>query len=71
MVAAATGVGLGIPTALATSRLMSSLLFGVDSADPRVYVAAAAGLSGVALLASWIPARRATRVDPVRAMRVE
>jgi putative ABC transport system permease protein len=71
--AAAAGVGvlLGIPAALATSRLMSSLLFGVQSTDPRVYLAAAAGLSGVTLIASFIPARRATRIDPVRAMRVE
>ncbi len=69
--AGALGVALGLPAALASSRLLESLLFGVRPADPRVYFACAIVLGGVALLASWIPARRVTRLDPLRAMRSE
>jgi putative ABC transport system permease protein len=65
------GVGLGVGASLGLSRLMTSLLFGVKASDPATYVGVAAGLTVVALGACWIPARRATRVDPVIALRYE
>jgi predicted permease len=66
---AALGAGIGLIAALALSRLMSSLLFGVSALDPVTYVGVAATLVGVAMLASWIPARRAAAVDPATALR--
>jgi putative ABC transport system permease protein len=65
------GVTLGVGASLALTRLMSSMLFGVKASDPLTYVGVAVGLSLVALAACWIPARRATRVDPVIALRYE
>jgi putative ABC transport system permease protein len=50
---------------------MSALLFGVSSLDPATYAAVAAALAGTALLASYLPARRASRVDPADALRFE
>jgi putative ABC transport system permease protein len=67
----AFGVVLGIAASLATTRLMSSLLFGISTTDPLTFVGVAALLSSVALLASYLPARHATRVDPVVALRYE
>jgi putative ABC transport system permease protein len=52
-------------------RLMSSLLFGVNPFDPVTYVAVVAGLGVVAVLATWLPARSATRIDPMLALRSE
>jgi putative ABC transport system permease protein len=68
---AAFGLGLGIIAALALSGLMSSLLFGIQPCDPATFVAAAAALALVAIAACYIPARRATRVDPIVALRCE
>ena len=68
---AALGVVIGIAASLAITRLMSSLLFGISTTDPLTFVAVAALLSGVALLASYIPARRAMRVDPIVALRYD
>jgi predicted permease len=65
------GIVLGITGALAVSRLMQQTLFEVDSADPLVYVAVSTTLLLVAECASWFPARRATRIDPVIALRSE
>jgi putative ABC transport system permease protein len=65
------GAACGLVAALALTRLMKSLLYEVSPADPVTYVAVAAGLIVTASLASYLPARRATRIDPVEALRVE
>jgi putative ABC transport system permease protein len=52
-------------------RLLSSFLFGVNAFDPLTYVAVAAGLGLVSLVATWLPARQATRIDPMLALRSE
>jgi ABC-type antimicrobial peptide transport system permease subunit len=62
---------LGLFAALACLRLASDLLFGVSATDPRTLVAVVALLGGVALAALYLPARRATRVDPVVALRTD
>ena len=68
---AAAGVALGLCGAMAGARLLSSQLYGVGSRDPLTYAAISGLLTAVALVASWLPARRATRVDPVIALRTE
>ncbi len=68
---ALTGVALGVAAALALTRLMKSFLFGVSSTDPLTFVGVALLLTFIALLACWIPARRATKVDPLIALRCE
>ena len=61
----------GVAGAMGLTRLMSSLLFGVSTMDPVTFGSVALGLSTVALLASYVPARRAAKVDPVVALRFE
>lgn len=65
------GVAIGTVSAFALSRLIETLLFGITARDPAVFVAVPAVLTSVALLAVWLPARRATRIDPVDALRCE
>jgi putative ABC transport system permease protein len=68
---AAVGVVIGIVAALALSRVVASLLYGVSATDLATFVGVPVALAVIAMLATLVPARRATRVDPVVAMRTE
>jgi putative ABC transport system permease protein len=69
--AAAVGVFVGLGLAWGVTRLLSSLLFEVDPADPVTFGLAASLLFGATLLASYLPARRVTRIDPIEVLRTE
>ena len=67
----AAGIALGIGVAAAITRVMSSFLFGVGATDPTTYAVVSVALAAVALLATYLPARRAARVDPIVALRAD
>jgi putative ABC transport system permease protein len=66
---AALGLTIGVVAALGTTRVLGGLLYDVEPTEPLAFVAAATMLIGVTVIASWIPARRAARVDPSEALR--
>jgi ABC-type antimicrobial peptide transport system permease subunit len=71
MALVAIGMVIGVPVTLALARLVSSLLFGLQANDPVVLTLAGVTLAVVAAVASYLPARRASRLDPMRALRYE
>ena len=66
---AGMGLAVGVPVALGASRLLGSLLYGVSPTDPVVFVVMPAMVLAVAMLACYVPARRAMRMDPLAALR--
>ena len=71
MTVALAGIATGLAGAFALTRLMASMLYGVQATDPRVFAAASATLLFTAVLASWRPARKAAGIDPMIALREE
>ena len=71
LVLVSIGIAIGIPAAIGAARLIASQLFGLTAADPLTVSAAAVVLIAVAALAGYLPARRASRVDPIVALRYE
>ena len=65
----AVGVVLGVAAAVASTRLLGALLFDVKAVDPIVFAAMSATMIGIGVLASYMPARRASNVDPIEALR--
>jgi ABC-type antimicrobial peptide transport system permease subunit len=71
LVLTATGIALGIGIAAALTRVISEFLFGVNAIDPATYAAVSLILTAIALLATYLPARRASRVNPIIALRAD
>jgi putative ABC transport system permease protein len=71
MIWVAVGTGLGLVLAVGVAQLLTRLLYGVQPLDPGVFALASFGLLGLALLASYIPARRVARVDPLLSLKSE
>ena len=71
MMLAAIGVAFGLGAAVGLTRLIKSLLFGVGAGDPSTYAAVSLGLVAAAMLASYVPARRASAVNPIETLRAE
>jgi ABC-type antimicrobial peptide transport system permease subunit len=67
----AAGIGIGLVLSAAVTRLLSQMLFGVAPTDAVTFAAVSLLLAAVALAAAWLPARRATRIDPMAALRSE
>jgi ABC-type lipoprotein release transport system permease subunit len=65
------GLALGVLGALATERYVEALVFNMTGRDPWTYSAVAASLILTSILAAWVPARRASRIDPISALRCE
>jgi ABC-type antimicrobial peptide transport system permease subunit len=63
------GLGIGMCVSLVLARFLAKLLYETGPSDPVTFVGAAAGLSAIAMLATYVPARRATRIDPMTALR--
>jgi ABC-type antimicrobial peptide transport system permease subunit len=71
LVVTVVGLLAGLALSMALSRSLEAMLFGVDPLDPWVFASAAAGFTVIVAVATWLPARRATRVEPTIALRVE